>query len=120
MRATEIARIINAEIVAGEEIAYNLDIETACGSDLMSDVIAFVKERVALLTGLTNPPVLRTADLMDIRLIIFVRGKKPSAEMIQMAREQGIVLMKTHNTMFTACGELYQAGIKGDSSCVDH
>jgi predicted transcriptional regulator len=115
MRATEIAQIINAEIIVGKEIAYDLDVETACGSDLMSDVIAFVKERVALLSGLTNPQVLRTADLMDIRLIIFVRGKKPSEEMIQMAREQGIVLMRTHDTMFVACGKLYQAGIKGDS-----
>jgi len=104
MRATEIAQIINAEIIVGKEIAYDLDVETACGSDLMSDVIAFVKERVALLSGLTNPQVLRTADLMDIRLIIFVRGKKPSEEMIQMAREQGIVLMRTHDTMFVACG----------------
>jgi predicted transcriptional regulator len=116
MRATEIAHIINAEIITGKDLADNLDIGTACGSDLMSDVIAFVKERVALLTGLTNPQVLRTADLMDIRLIIFVRGKKPSEEMIQMAREQGIVLMRTHDSMFVACGKLYQAGIKGDSS----
>jgi serine kinase of HPr protein (carbohydrate metabolism regulator) len=116
MRANEIVQILNAEIVAGKEIADRLDIGTACGCDLMSDVIAFVKERVALLTGLTNPQVLRTADLMDIRLVIFVRGKKPSAEMIQMAQEQGIVLMKTRDSMFIACGKLYQAGIKGDSS----
>jgi predicted transcriptional regulator len=116
MRATEIAHIINAEILTGKELAENIEVRTACGSDLMSDVIAFVKERVALLTGLTNPQVLRTADLMDIRVIIFVRGKKPSEEMIHMASEQGTVLMTTHDSMFVACGKLYQAGIKGDTS----
>ena len=119
MKISDICTLLSANLICG-----NMDdckpIEKGYSSDLMSDVIAFVKERVAVLTGLTNPQVLRTADLMDIRLIIFVRGKKPSAEMIQMAREQGIVLMKTHNTMFTACGELYQAGIKGDSYCGDH
>lgn len=116
MRATEIAQITHAEIITGQDIADNLDIQTACGCDLMSDAIAFVKQRVALLTGLTNPQVLRTADLLDIHLIIFVRGKRPSPEMIQMAQDQGTVLMRTHDSMFIACGELYKAGIHGDVS----
>lgn len=114
MRASEIARLLHADILTFSEQADAIEVATACGSDMMSDVIAFVKERVALLTGLTNPQVIRTAELLDIKVIIFVRGKKPSAELVAMAQEQGIVLMTTRDTMFTACGKLYCAGIKGD------
>jgi serine kinase of HPr protein (carbohydrate metabolism regulator) len=114
MHASSIAHVLNAEIITCQDLADDLEIISAFGSDMMSDVIAFVKERVALLTGLTNPQVIRIAELMDIRLIIFVRGKKPSSEMIQMAKEQSIMLMSTQDSMFTACGKLYQAGIRGD------
>ncbi|MDH7483665.1 MAG: hypothetical protein QHH01_03470 [Spirochaetales bacterium] len=117
MRVKEIASILDTELLTSPPDMDEIDIATACGSDMMSDVIAFVKERVALLTGLTNPQVVRTAELLDIRVIIFVRGKKPSAELISMARDQHIVLMSTHYSMFTACGRLYQAGITGDSGC---
>lgn len=116
MRASEIAYVLNANIITCKELADNLEVAIACGSDMMSDVIAFVKDRVALLTGLTNPQVIRTAELMDIRLIIFVRGKMPSNEIVQMAKEQNIVLMSTQDSMFIACGKLYQAGIRGDTA----
>jgi len=114
MRASAIAHVLNAEIITCQELADDLEITTACGSDMMSDVIAFVKDRAALVTGLTNPQVIRTAELMDIRLIIFVRGNKPSSEIIQMATEQNIVLMGTQDSMFIACGRLYQSGIMGN------
>ncbi len=117
MRVKEIAGILDAKLLTSPHDMDVIDITTACGSDMMSDVIAFVKERVALLTGLTNPQVLRTAELLDIRVIIFVRGKKPSEDLVRMAQELQIVLMCTHYSMFTACGRLYQAGIAGDSGC---
>jgi len=78
----------------------------------MSDVMAFVKDRVVLLTGLVNPQVIRTAELLDIRCIIFVRGKVPGRDMIEMAGQSDIILCGTKHSMFIACGKLYEAGLK--------
>jgi len=110
MKAREILEILNAELLTGEE---NLDMEfnAACGSDLMSDVMAYVKENVVLLTGLVNPQVIRTAEMMDIKLVVFIRGKRPEEKIIQMAKEKGIAIMTTNDPMFIACGKLYSAGI---------
>lgn len=80
---------------------------------MMSDVLAFTKHDAILLTGLVNNHVLRTAEMLDIPAIMFVRGKVPSTEMIRMAEEMGIVLMATEYPMFTSCGILYKAGLQG-------
>ena len=111
MRVSEIVNILEARILAGEE---NLDLEvhSGCGADLMSDVMAFVKDRVLLLTGLVNPQVIRTAELLDIHCIIFVRGKVPSRDMIEMAESADIILAGTKLSMYIACGKLYEAGLK--------
>jgi hypothetical protein len=112
MKLGDIAVTLDARYLSGDEIP-DIDICSACGADLMSDVMAFVKERVVLMTGLINPQVIRTAGLMDIRAIVFVRGKAPTEEMIAMAEDQGIALMSTRNSMFIACGKLYEAGLRG-------
>ncbi len=110
MTIKEAAKILDAVILCGEENSER-EIFSACGSDLMSDVMAFVKEQVLLFTGLINVQVIRTASLMDIGAICFVRGKAPSEEMIEMAKEQDIVLLSSKDPMYIACGKLYQAGI---------
>jgi predicted transcriptional regulator len=107
----EIARTLDAQVYCGEN-QLDMEVQSACGADLMSDVMAFVKERVVLLTGLMNPQALRTADLLDIKVIVFVRGKKPTADLVDMANESGMVLMTTKYSMFLACGRLYEAGLK--------
>lgn len=111
MRLLDIAKVINAQVLTGQE---NLDFEvtSACGSDLMSDVMAYVTENVVLLTGLINLQVIRTAEMMDIKAVIFVRGKQPLDGMIELAKDKKIVLMSTSLTMFPACGKLYEAGLK--------
>jgi hypothetical protein len=111
MTIQETQKSIEAEIVAdtGRD---GIEILSACGADLMSDVMAFVKDQVLLLTGLINVQVIRTAILMDIQAICFVRGKKPNQEMIDMARENGIVLLTTKLPMFLACGKLYESGVR--------
>lgn len=111
MTIQDAAKAIEAEIVAGTE-RDGIDINSACGADLMSDVMAFVKDRVLLLTGLINIQVIRTAVLMDIEAVCFVRGKAPTDEMAEMARENGIVLLKTRLPLFLACGRLYEAGVR--------
>ena len=80
---------------------------------MMSDVLAFVKDQAVLLTGLVNPQVVRTAEMMDMRCIVFVRRKNPTEEMISLAKTSGIVMMKTDLRMFEACGKLYSAGLSG-------
>ena len=79
----------------------------------MSDVLAYVKDQAVLLTGLVNPQVIRTAEMMDMMCIVFVRSKKPSEEMIALARESGIALMTTERRMYDACGILYTNGLIG-------
>ncbi|HEX2937983.1 MAG TPA: DRTGG domain-containing protein [Ruminiclostridium sp.] len=112
MLVREIRDILNAQIIIGEE---NIDTEvkSACGSDMMSDVLAFVKDQSVLLTGLVNPQVVRTAEMMDMRCIVFVRGKKPDDSVISLAKERGIVLLCTEHRMFVACGLLYSNGLQG-------
>ena len=114
MKISEIKSILNADLICGEEFLSN-EVFTACGSDMMSDVLAFVKEQAFLLSGLVNPQVIRTAEMMDMKCIVFVRGKKPSIDMIDLATERDIVLLRSELEMFTACGLLYKHGLKGGS-----
>ncbi|MDR0656256.1 MAG: hypothetical protein LBG22_08080 [Treponema sp.] len=111
MTVAEAIHVLEGQFFSGEGKA-NIEVASACGADLMSDVMAFVKERVLLLTGLVNPQVIRTAELLDIHCIIFVRGKNPSRDMIDMAEESNIILGGTKLPMFLACGKLYEAGLK--------
>ncbi|MDR2245674.1 MAG: hypothetical protein LBE17_03205 [Treponema sp.] len=111
MTVAEAVTIVEGQFFCGKDKA-DLVVASACGADLMSDVMAFVKERVLLLTGLVNPQVIRTAELLDIRCIIFVRGKSPSRDMIDMAEESDIILGGTKLPMFLACGKLYEGGLK--------
>jgi hypothetical protein len=115
MTVADTIKILNGHFYCGEKKA-NMEVISVCGADLMSDVMAFVKERVLLLTGLVNPQVLRTAELLDIRCVIFVRGKSPSREMIAMAEEADIILGGTKLSMYIACGKLYEAGLKADGN----
>jgi len=112
MKVREIVGLLDAKVFIGED-QLDLEVQSACGADLMSDVMAFVKERVVLLTGLMNPQALRTADLLDIKVIVFVRGKKPTPDLVAMAEESGMILLTTKYSMFLACGRLYEAGLRG-------
>ncbi len=118
MQLSEIARIVEAECHTNE-INMEMDIHSACGSDLMSDVLAFVKDQALLLTGLTNPQVIRTAEMMDIRAIVFVRGKTPDSATKRLALESGINLFTTKMPLYIACGKLYHAGLRGKEVCVE-
>lgn len=112
MKISEIATLLNAELYTVNHDTMT-DIKSACSADLMSDVMAFSKENALLLTGLINPQVIRTAEMMDMKAIIFVRGKKPQEAMIELAEEKRIALMSTHYPLFEASGRLYQSGIWG-------
>lgn len=110
MKISEIASLLDAEILCCEE-SVSHEVHSACGSDMMSDVLAYVKDQAVLITGLVNPQVIRTAEMMDMRCIVFVRNKKPSDEMLALAKESDIVILATSKRMFEACGLLYTGGL---------
>ena len=112
MKVYEIKEILDAEVICGEEFM-DRDVYTACGSDMMSDVLAYVKEQAVLLSGLVNPQVVRTAEMMDMQCIVFVRGKQPDQSIIDLAKDRDIVLMTTKQPMFASCGMLYEKGLRG-------
>ena len=110
MKIDRIKELLEAELLCGEDML-DTEVYSACCSDMMSDVLAFVKDQGVLLTGLVNAQVIRTASMMDMVCIVFVRNKTPSAEMVELARECGIVIMKSTYRAYEACGALYSAGL---------
>lgn len=115
MTLEQIRAILEAKLIVGGR-HMDREIRMACGSDLMSDVLTFIKPGAFLLTGLTNSQVVRTAEMADISFICFVRGKQPQRETVELAEEKGIILLSTVFPMFESCGRLYGAGLQG---CVD-
>lgn len=112
MQLKQIMQLIDAEVVAHKS-GIDYDVKTAFGSDLMSDVLAYVEEDTLLITGLTNQQVIRTAEMLDLKAILFVRGKKPCEDVIKLAEEKQIVLMTTRQSLFNVAGVLYQSGLNG-------
>lgn len=112
MTVRDIERILKATVLCEGDFM-DAQVHTACGSDMMSDVLAFVKDQSVLLTGLVNSQVVRTAEMMDMLCIVFVRGKTPDDSIVQLARERGISVLTTSYRMFTACGLLFENGLKG-------
>lgn len=113
MKISKMQELLEARVLCCEENIEH-EIHSACGCDLMSDVLAFVKDQAVLLTGLVNPQVIRTAEMMDMICVVFVRSKVPTPEMVELARESGIVLMVSDKRLYEACGLLYQNGLVGN------
>ena len=115
MTINDIKDLLGAQVLCGSE---NLgkEIHSACGSDMMSDVLAYVKDQAVLMTGLVNAQVIRTAEMMDMLCIVFVRSKQPSQDMIDLAKESGMVILTTPRRMYEACGILYSNGLKGGAA----
>lgn len=111
MKLKEVVELLNAKVVSGKEFL-NAEVEYAFASDLMSDVLTIEKDNLLLLTGLANLQTIRTSEMSDITKIIFVRKKKASSEMIQLAVENEIILIECDYSMFKASGILYNAGLK--------
>lgn len=112
MKISEILKILDARLLTPDADPEQ-EVQTACGSDMMSDVLAYVKDQAVLLTGLNNPQVIRTADMMEMRCVVFVRGKKPDAQTLALAADRSIAVLTTELPMFPACGLLYQHGLRG-------
>lgn len=112
MKLSEILTLLDGRLLCGDAQS-DLTITSAFSGDMMSDVLAYCQEQSLLLTGLLNGQVIRTAEMLDMHCIIFVRGKVPAPEVLQLASEKGIAVISTRHGMFTAGGLLYEAGLRG-------
>ena len=110
MKIREIATLLSADVLCGDDLLEE-EVQSACGSDMMSDVLAYVKDQGVLVTGLVNPQVIRTAMMMDMRCVVFVRGKRPTQEMVELANENHIAVLVSSHRMYEACGKLYSGGL---------
>jgi predicted transcriptional regulator len=114
MMLEQVRDVLEAELLVGQE-SLNIEVKMACGADLMSDVLAFSKSESLLLTGLTNPQVIHTAEIAEIKAVCFVRGKRPPAETVELAQDKGIPLLCTSLPMYESCGRLYSHNVPGCS-----
>jgi len=110
MKLSEVLQVVEGKVIS-KKIDLNQQVQMGSGADLMSDVLAFAQEGTLLMTGLTNPQVIRTADMAGIVAVVFVRGKIPPPETVALAEEKGIPLLASKYTMFETCGRLYKAGL---------
>jgi predicted transcriptional regulator len=111
MTLIEVAKILEAKLICGED-KLEQEIHSVTAADLMSDLLAFSSDRTLLLTGLVHSQVIRTAELIDIVAIVFMRNKKPTQEMVTLASQKGIPLLVTRHALYESCGLLYSSGIK--------
>ena len=112
MKISKMQELLDAKVLCGEEYL-GRHVYTACGCDLMSDVLAFAKDQAVLVTGLVNPQVVRTALMMDMNCIVFARSKQPTDEIIELAKEHELVVLGTDKSLYTTCGILYTNGLAG-------
>ncbi|MCD7951478.1 MAG: transcriptional regulator [Synergistaceae bacterium] len=112
MTLQELASLLDAKNISTSDDLNSIVVNNAYACDLMSDVLAFCTPGSLLLTGLTNVQIVRTAQMLDISAIVFVRGKVPLEETVQLAKDNGIPILLTRYSMFEACGVLYENGMK--------
>lgn len=112
MKLSEIKDTLKATVLVGEDQLEN-SVSGGGAADLMDDILAAAAKGAALLTGLTTEHVLRTAKVADVAAIVFVRGKKPEPQLVDMARTFNMPILLTRYSLFVACGRLYMAGLRG-------
>lgn len=115
MKIEEIINIVEAEVLQ-KEGNIDIDIKVGFAADLLSDTLFIVtrkEEPILLITGVTNPSVIKTAKILDIPCVLVARGKYVPQETIDIAKRERIVLLKTQKIVFETCGLLYQAGLRG-------
>ena len=113
MKIKDIQHLLDAKLLCHGDDNLDKELTSAFGCDLMSDVLAYVKDQSVLLTGLVNPQVIRTAVMLDMVCVVFVRSKTPTEEILALAKESGIAVMSTNKTLYESCGIIYSAGLNG-------
>lgn len=108
----DICMILDAKIICGND-KLEQEIRTACGCDLMSDVLAFTQPGSVLLTGLTNQQVVRTAEMLDLAAVVIVRDKQPDDATVELAKSKGLPILMSPHPLYESCGMLYTSGLTG-------
>ena len=111
MTIQEIAKLVDGEIV-GAPADDSYEVTKAYSSDLMSDVLRFHMDETVLITGLCNNQTMRTAEMADLRVVVLGRDKQPDADMLALAEDIDITIVKSKFSIFKISGILYNAGIK--------
>lgn len=112
MNLSDIRTILTANVLT-KSSDLSLEVHSAFSSDMMSNVLAYAGSKSILLTGLYNPQVLRTAEMMGMACVIFIGGREPDQQIVGLAEDLGICVMMSRYSMFTTCGKLYNAGLHG-------
>ncbi len=112
MQLTEIAMILDARFLVGKEFA-SKEVFKVGASDLMSDILAADSDGSLILTGLATQQIVRTASVAGVSAIILIRGKVPSKEVIDLAKEENLPLLTTSLSMFVSSGRLYKHELTG-------
>lgn len=110
MKIQDIAKLLDAKVYSSVDYLDN-NVISACASDMMSDVLAYVKDQSVLISGLCNPQTIRTAVMMDMRCLVLVRGKVPTEDMVKLAESKGIVILGCKLSMYNVCGLLFNNGL---------
>jgi predicted transcriptional regulator len=117
MKLREIVELIQGQVLS-EGVDLDREVQGGCGADLMSDVLAYSLSGAVLLTGLCNPQVVRTAHIADVAAVVFVRGKHPPQDTIDLANQEDIPLISSPHGMFEIAGRLYHAGLQSCEACL--
>ena len=112
MKLAEIKDILECEVLTGED-DLSTEVETVVASDGMSEILAFAHPGALMITGLTNVQSVRTADIANVRALIYIRGKRPDDRAIKLAKKSNIPVLATALGMFDVCGILRERGLKG-------
>ena len=117
MKINDVVKILDAQVCCGEE-SLDREVTSAFASDMMSDVLAYLKDKAILITGLCNPQVIRTADMLEVECVVLVRGKIPTPDMLEIAKKRNIAVLSSKYIMFAACGKLYEYGLRAGAEKV--
>ena len=112
MKLAEIRDILRCDVLAGDD-DLSTEVDTVVASDGMSEILAFARPGALMITGLTNVQSVRTADIANVRAIVYIRGKRPDEKAVKLARDSNIPILATSLGMFDACGILREQGLKG-------
>lgn len=116
MKLAEVRKLTGASPLSPPADDDNCEVHSAFASDLMSDALRMIgdqAEETMLVTGLCNPQILKTAEMLDVHVILLVRGKQPQADLEALLKTTDIAVLGTDLTMYEACGRLYEGGLKG-------
>ena len=111
MKISDISKVLNARVAIGGDYL-DREVEFACASDLMSDVLTIEKHNILLITGMATIQTMRTAEMSDAAMVLLVRNKKATPEMKAIANQNNLVILEYEGSMFQASGLLFKAGIK--------